>query len=819
MKVLFPLILSFILLSPANLFAQAGTSTTDTVAVQKPVPIPLTQITNGAEEISIKFNKISKELEPIAEIHSIDSLLPEFTEYLANEGREIEADRLMRSSRQMLESLYREWQTYSNKLNVSKTKLDTRSENLNSIIKDLNKILIIWNLTAENLKLEEETPQELLDRVQSIIKEAADLHAEATRQRSEVVVLGDKVTEQNLLIDKNLNDISKAQAEFRKNLFIKDSPFIWQVRIKDISFSGFKNSLIDTWNEEIRNLGVYFSLQISTFYRYLAVLILLIILLLVLRSRFDKLHLSQNDRRTALARYVISHPVIASFVLAFLLFFLFFPSRPVLLTEVLMLGALVTVIVLLRGILDKHVLPFLIFLLGIFVIDKSQTFFYTQDILHRYYILFESLIALLAFIWYFRREAKVYRVNLGFNNKVVRYTALVIHLLMGISFVANIIGYVSLAGMLIGVTITGMVTAVVIYGSFIVGKSLLITLLRIRGAGDLYIVKKHIEILEKRVINLLVIFAYFLWIKAVLDQIDLFRPFLNWIYGLLDLKWEIGKSEISMASILGFVLVLIITYALSKLISLILEDEIFARIKLKKGLPEAISMVVKVVIVTFGVYIALMAAGFDLSKFSLMAGALGVGIGFGLQTIIYNFVSGLILVFERPINVGDTIEVESLVGIVKRIGMRSSNVRTYDGAEVIVPNGNLIANQVINWTLSDEKRRLEIKVGAAYGSDPNEVLKILRKIAENHDNIFNDPPPLTLFDGFGDSSLNFRLLCWAPYEVGLSTRSDISIAIYNAFKEANITIPFPQHDIHIKSESPEKPGKMIADENPPPEKK
>ena len=140
---LFALILSLILLSPADLAAQAGTATTDSVVVQKPVPIPLTQITNGAEEISIKFNKISKELELIKDIQVIDSLLPEFTEYLANEGREIEADRLRRSSRKMLESLYREWQTYSNKLNINKSTLDARSENLNSIIEDLNEILII----------------------------------------------------------------------------------------------------------------------------------------------------------------------------------------------------------------------------------------------------------------------------------------------------------------------------------------------------------------------------------------------------------------------------------------------------------------------------------------------------------------------------------------------------------------------------------------------------------------------------------------------------------------------------------------------------
>ncbi len=200
---------------------------------------------------------------------------------------------------------------------------------------------------------------------------------------------------------------------------------------------------------------------------------------------------------------------------------------------------------------------------------------------------------------------------------------------------------------------------------------------------------------------------------------------------------------------------------------------------------------------------ALSAGGIDLGKFGLLAGALGVGIGFGLQNIVNNFISGLILVYERPVNVGDTVEVENLMGIVNKIGIRSSNVRTFDGAEVIVPNGNLISNQMINWTLSDNQRRLDIKIGAAYGSNPNLILKLLEKVAKNHEFVLKDPEPRALFEEFGDSSLNFRLLCWVPFEMSIGVKSDISIGIYNIFAENNIEIPFPQVDLNVKKEDKE----------------
>jgi len=167
---------------------------------------------------------------------------------------------------------------------------------------------------------------------------------------------------------------------------------------------------------------------------------------------------------------------------------------------------------------------------------------------------------------------------------------------------------------------------------------------------------------------------------------------------------------------------------------------------------------------------------------------------------VNNFISGLILIFERPIKVEDTIEVNLLRGKVKRIGIRSSTIRTFDGAEVIVPNGTLIQSEVTNWTLSDQLRRIEIKVGVSYESDLNQVVKILRNVAKEDPKVLDTPEPMVLFQGFGDSALDFSLRVWtSDFDNWLSISSDITLQVHDALKNAGIEIPFPQRDLHIRT--------------------
>ena len=212
-----------------------------------------------------------------------------------------------------------------------------------------------------------------------------------------------------------------------------------------------------------------------------------------------------------------------------------------------------------------------------------------------------------------------------------------------------------------------------------------------------------------------------------------------------------------------------------------------------------------------GVFIAMVVglgvAGISFANLAIIVGALSVGIGFGLQNIVNNFLSGLILLVERPVKTGDWIVVGGTEGYVKRIRIRSTQIQTFDYADVIVPNSELISSQVTNWMLRDTTGRARVPIGVAYGSDTQKVKEILMKIAQEHPEVINNKAsmePFVLFLGFGDSSLNFELRVFIKnIDHRLRVISDLNFALDAAFREAGIEIPFPQRDVHIRSGKPQ----------------
>jgi small-conductance mechanosensitive channel len=252
----------------------------------------------------------------------------------------------------------------------------------------------------------------------------------------------------------------------------------------------------------------------------------------------------------------------------------------------------------------------------------------------------------------------------------------------------------------------------------------------------------------------------------------------------------------------------------ARLVRFVLDEAVFPRMSLPRGVPAAISATVRYLVVIAGFVMAFLAAGLEMSQFTFLVGAFGVGIGFGLQNVVNNFVSGLILLYERPIQVGDVLQVGAVQGRVRRIGIRSSTLATFDGAEVIVPNASLIATDVVNWTLSDRIRRVDIAVGVSYGSDPRAALAILDGVASAHPEVLASPEPTALFVGFGDSALLFELRFWTPeYDAYVRVGSEVRTAIFAALKEAGIEIPFPQRDLHVKSVAPDA-GHALRDDTP-----
>jgi small-conductance mechanosensitive channel len=369
-----------------------------------------------------------------------------------------------------------------------------------------------------------------------------------------------------------------------------------------------------------------------------------------------------------------------------------------------------------------------------------------------------------------------------------------------IAIVANVVGNVSLAEQLTVVAVKGAFVGGILYIVARILESLYVLLLAFLNSRGAPMVVRHRALLERRGRLAIKVIAAGMWILFVLWIMRIIEQSAQIVALVMTKKWTVGKLHIGLGGIVAFTLALTLGIVIARFLRFILDEGVFPRMSLPRGVPAAISTTVGYLVVIAGFVMAFLAAGLEMSQFTFLIGAFGVGIGFGLQNVVNNFVSGLILLYERPIQVGDVLEVGTIRGRVKRIGIRSSTLATFDGAEVIVPNASLISAEVVNWTLSDRVRRVDIPVGAGYGSDPSKVLQILDQVARAHAEVLRSPAPTALFVRFGESSLDFELRIWAPeYDDSIRVGSDVRTAIVAAFKEAGIEIPFPQRDLHVKS--------------------
>jgi small-conductance mechanosensitive channel len=323
-------------------------------------------------------------------------------------------------------------------------------------------------------------------------------------------------------------------------------------------------------------------------------------------------------------------------------------------------------------------------------------------------------------------------------------------------------------------------------------------------------------------------FAFPFWISLVTVVVYSLATlvFLSWLAGVSEELfkhasfyftegYEVGSIRLVPRDILiGLVVISILVTLLNKVKSGI-QNRWLDKSRLRKSSREVFSMLVWYIGITLAVFIGLSIAGFDLSNLAIIAGALSVGIGFGLKNIVSNFVSGLILLFERPVTRGDWVEIDGTVGLIEKVKIRATRIRTFDNAEILVPNSELLSHHVTNWTLSNSIGRITIKVGVAYGSDIQKVRDLLHDIAVNHNQVLQHDPYKfkVLFRGFGDSALNFELrVMIKDIKQFLDVETELNFAIDKAFNEAGINIPFPQRDIHIKDAS-ELPLKVQTDDS------
>jgi small-conductance mechanosensitive channel len=772
----------------------------DSAVTEAPSAIQLTEVNSRIELMNQRIKNIDKRTELNANVKEIDTLVPNFEEYIDEQIASYENFKKSHPNKQKVLNLVNKWQSHNAYLQSLQQTLVSFTEKNTLWLQELDFQRKQWQLTLENAK-EKEAPNQVINLISEtqssirlLIKKVNNQNNELLEREIDILILREKIDAviEDLSIWKQSKEFSMAHRRHFPLWHLSDEP----VKPKDKNF--------DAWLSFQGNIKGVLNYIVSPENEFLT-LVILILLVIAWLWRIKKVVQDQPnkeiDLKASKAKKVITDNFITTIVfISTIISIVFFAHTPNLLQESLLLFSLLSAIPLVRTSIHPRFKGITYFVIVLFIMNTIKSYVWYSSSFYRAYLFIETLFAIFVLYKFTRPLRRTVRLDVNkLSTFLIKAVPFDYAVLAG-ALVSNILGYTNFTDLCLKMMIQGGTLVVVLYALLIVLNGFTSGTLQIYYKRNKPGPYENRYLTEKRILSIVSFFGYVFFALYFLYIIDVYDIMAEWLNEALNEPVDAGLITFTWGSIFTFFGILVGSYLITSIIAKFVDGGALDFMKLPKGVPAIISVVVRYFIIAFALIIALSYLGVDLSQFNLMAGALGLGIGFGLQNIISNFISGLILIFERPIQTDDVVEVGPLLGHVRKIGVRSSNIRTFNGAEVVVPNSNLISNEVINWTLSDNVKRIEIKVGTAYGSSMKQVVDIINDVATNYEHTLKEPEPLALFDEFGDSSLNFRLLFWVPVEYGILSKSAVSIEIYDRFDQEGITIPFPQRDVNFKKE-------------------
>jgi potassium efflux system protein len=688
-----------------------------------------------------------------------------------------------------LDVLYRlklAWQKFGVRLSVSAHELTQHSSSLEEQLVRLDQLNKTWQATLQSAK-QPQTPPPVLQSVQSVIDSVERTQQAAESGRDHVLTLQSHLSEQEARVRRALSLIEQAENRALQNIFVRDSQPIWSLQ----------TSLSTEWQ---KHSGESFSSQLKTsiaFSKRLPFTFLIHALFIVLvatalhwmRRRIRKLAEEKPDLERALP--ILDLPVSTAFALSMLLVPLIYDLAPRLIIAIMGAVTIIPTALVLRRLLDRHSYPILNAIVIMYFVGQLRILAASLPVLARFIFLGQVLGATVFLVWVLRSwrlPAEAAETH-GRVWRTIRAIAKIGLIILPAAFLANIFGYVNFGNLLGIIFLRSAYIAAMLYTAIRIIEGLLIIALQVRPLGSSRVISLHRQMIQRRTCRVIEFLAFLFWLNVLLSFFGLRTPLIASTEAALNANLAIGSFSITPGHILAFLITVWASFLVSKFLRFVLEEDVYHHLHLGRGIPYAISTMLHYVILLLGFFVALGALGIDLTKVTILAGAFSVGIGFGLQNVINNFVSGLILLFERPIKVGDVIEVGGNVGEVSRIGIRASVIRTADGSEVIVPNGSLISSQVTNWTFSDRQRAVEISVNVAGGADPQRVVELLKSTAAAHPGVTKEPLPQVYVTNFNAGAVTFQLRAWTDrHEDWAQLRSDLSVAVNEALAHEKIAI-------------------------------
>lgn len=768
----------------------------------EPVAISIARIADEAESAARALQAISKSTQESQLAIRIADRLPEVASEI-DRTEEATAEALPRTTLEGLASLLAEWEALSGSLPGWRRDLTARTKKIDEMLGTIDSMRTRWAATGEKAR-QEGVPEAILVRIDQTLRRIDSTRDQVNERRSALLTIQSNVAAQENRIEVGIANLDEIRESLVSRIFERDRLPVWSPHVRASLVDGVRERVLNELKREGTEFVDFVRREGDRLLFHGLLFSFLTLVLVSARSRVRR----RTEEEAGLSKVaeVFEAPVSTALLLAILATPWIYPQLPPVAAQVAGAAALIPTVVLLRRFIAKPLRPLLNALIVFYCLDRLRDLAVELPSVARGLFLVEMLGGIL-FLYWLLRPARLAELPEGADRapllRVLGRFGRVSLFLFVVALIANALGFSRLGTLVGSALLESAYVGVVAYAAVRVVDSLFTLALRLRPLGSLKMVQRSRYLMRLRVRRVLRVIATFIWGMVSLEFLAIRRPLFEAIQGLLMFQIEVGSVSFSAGGVLGFAFAIWFSFQLSKFVRFVLEEDVYPRLQLTRGIPYAVSAFTHYAILLLGFFIAIAAMGINMDRFALLAGAFGVGIGFGLQNVVNNFISGLILLSERPVQVGDTIEAGGVLGEIKRIGIRSSTVRTWTGAELIVPNSELISERVTNWTLSDRQRRIDVPVGVAYGTDRAQVLEILETAIESVEGILQTPAPAVLFRGFGDSSLDFEVRAWTGELLAIArVQSDLTMAIGDAIDAAGIEIPFPQRDLHVRSVEP-----------------
>ena len=783
---------------PGGSFGKTSAGSPQAVVPPPPAAIAPEEVAARSSEVTNLLITFSEKFTYSAEIERIQQALPAVSKQIDLDAAETAATLAAQPPLTILEAQRALWQRRLIQVSNWLTRLTRQAVELQKALERLSQMKTTWTQTRQAGQARQ-APGVVLQQIEATL--ASIETAQQPLKTREAVVLGlqaDMAAKQ-ARCDEMLAQILKERNSAVQGIAVRQSLAVWSSALWGHARTALPQTLHDIERGFRINIRQYVRDPARGMPLHAA--LLLALTMATCAARRKKRQLKDSGVGVSPVVKVFDRPYSAALVLGLLLATAVNSPAPARVKDVLAVLVLVPVVRLVRPVIDPRFAPAIYTAAILYAVDLVRQAFGGIPLVEQALLILESLaaVAVLGGLLHAGRLAHDPEpAQQGLHASWMPLLAKMLMFGLVVDGLAAALGFTRLARLITPASLSGGVLVLTLYAYVRVAGGAAVMALRSRLLQQLQMVRNHGDRIQRWIDRLLVWTAVFIWINRSLEYIGMLDPVLSAGDAILGLRLERGSISISIEDIFAFGLTVLAAFLLSALIRFALQEEIYPRRGVARGMSYAYSRLVHYVILAVGFLVGLGVLGMDLTRVTVLAGAFGVGIGFGLQNVVNNFVCGLILLFERPVHVGDIVEVGDLLGEVRHIGIRASTVRTYQGADIIVPNAQFITANVTNWTFSDQLRRIDLPVGVNYGAAPQTMIELLEKTAQAHAAVLEYPPPRGLFMGYGDSSINFELRAWtAQFANWAVIRSELASAVYDAVRAAGMSFPFPQREVRI----------------------